>query len=142
MPNSLINSKMLLFSFLLLTFGVAEALVLSSQLDVLPNITQSSEQDNALNDSSLDTAAGLDNITSEITATSPAVVNSSLASTNVSAGVRYECQDRYGSDLNLWSCQSAALSIEYQSQTPCTWGPRGSPVRYDIPLPQRWVSCT
>lgn len=133
---------MLLFSFLLLTSEAAKAPVLSSQLDILPNVTQSSEEDNVLNNTSLGTAARLDNITSDITGTSLAVFNSSLASENVSAKVKYDCQDRFGSNLNLLSCQSAALSIEYQSQRPCTWGARGGRVRYDFPLPQRWVSCT
>lgn len=141
-PISLKWSKMLLFPFLLLSFGAAEALVPSSQLDNLPNVTQSSEEDESLDDTSLNTAAGLDNVTSAMRATSLAVFNSSLAPNNVSAEVKYECQDRFGSNLNLVSCQSAALTIEYQLRRPCTWGPRGTAVRYDFPLPQRWVSST
>lgn len=133
--------RMLLIPFLLLTSGAAEALVPSSRLDILPNDTQSSEEDNSLDDTSLDITTRLDNVSSKLTASSLATFNSSLASNNVSEEVRYECQDRFGSNLNFQSCQSAALSIEYQLRRPCTWGPRGTAVRYDFPLPQRWVSC-
>ena len=134
--------KMLLIPFLLLFSRVSEALVPLSPLNVLPNVTQSPEEDEPVDDTSLDIVAGVGNISTGPTASSLAVFNSSLASTNISTDVKYDCQDRYGSNLNLGSCQTAALSIQYQLKRLCTWGPRGTAVRYDFPLPQRWVSCT
>lgn len=135
-------TKMLLITLLLLIAGISEALVRPSPLNVLPNITLSAEQDEPLDDTSIDITAGLGNVSTDVTASSLAMPSSSLASINISTEVEYQCQDRFGSNLNLWSCQSAALSIQYQLKRPCTWGPRGTAVRYDFPLPQRWVSCT
>ena len=134
--------KMLLIPLLLLFSRVSEALVPPSPLIVLPNVTQSLEEDEPLDDTSLDIAVRLDNVSTGPTASSLAVFNSSLASTNISTEIKYDCQDRYGSNLNLGSCQTAALSIQYRLERPGTWGPRGNPIRYDFPLPQRWVSCT
>ncbi|CAF9943463.1 MAG: hypothetical protein ALECFALPRED_000407 [Alectoria fallacina] len=134
---------MLLPSFLLLIARAAEALVLSSSVAVLPNIVQSSWGDHPLDDTSLNTIASsawLDNASSQVKASSVSLSNSSLALNNVSAEIKFLCQERFGSNLNLQSCQSAALSIEYQLTTPYTWGPRDTAITYDFPMPQRWVS--
>lgn len=139
------TSEYLLLAFLLLVAGSAEALLPIFSLDLPPNAPQSLGEDDSSNDTPLDTAASsawLDNASSETMALSLSLSNSSLALNNISAGVRFMCQDRFGSNLNLRSCQSAALSIEYQLTRDFTWGPRGSATTYDFPMPQRWVSCT
>ena len=138
------KSKMLLLDFLLLVAGAAEAL-LPSSLDLLSNVPQSSGEDASLDDISLNMAASsawLDNTSPATTASSLFMPNSSLASNKVSAEIKFICQDRYGSDLNPQSCQSAALTIEHQLTRPFTWGPRGTAATFDFPMPQRWVSCT
>ena len=140
-----IISNMLLPAFLLLVSRAAKALVLSPSLDTLPSISQPSGGDESLDDTSLDMAASsawLENASSETTASSLFMSNSSLAVNNVSAEVKFQCQDRFGSNLNSTSCKSAALSIDYRSTRPYTWGPRGGAVTYDFPMPQRWVGCT
>ena len=136
-------SKMLLFPFLLSVARAAE--VLSSSLDLLSNISHSSGGDNPPDDISLSTAASsawLEDASTQTTAPSLLMSNTSLVSSNVSAEIKFVCQDRFGSNLSPQSCESAALSIKYQLTTLYTWGPRGTAVTYDFPMPQRWVSCT
>ena len=135
---------MLLLAFLLLIARAAKALVLSSSLDDLPGISPSSGEHNPSDDTSLDMAAAsawLNDASLETAASSVSMSNSSLALNNISAEIKFMCQNRFGFDLNLQSCQSAALSIEYLLTRPFTWGPRGTAVTYDFPMPQRWVSC-
>ncbi|CAF9933651.1 hypothetical protein IMSHALPRED_009434 [Imshaugia aleurites] len=95
-----------------------------------------------LNDTSSNTAASsawLDNASSETPSSSPSPPNASLVSTNVSADVHFTC-DACSSNLTSAICRFAALAIEYELTKPSTWGPCGTAITYDFPIPQRWVS--
>lgn len=132
-----------LLAFLLLVARAAKAFVVPSSLNVLPSTTQSSGSDNLPDDNSFEalfSSAWLDNGSSDMMPSSPSMSNSTLALNNVSADIKYLCLDRFGTNLNPQSCRSAALNIEYQLTKPFTWGPRGTAVTYDFPIPQRWVS--
>ncbi|KAF6232075.1 hypothetical protein HO173_009669 [Letharia columbiana] len=133
---------MCLFASLLLVAGAAKALVPFSPLDIQPSHPQPSGGNNYLNETS-DTAASsawLDEASSEMTASSLSMTNSTLVLNSVLAEPKFMCLDRFGSNLNPRSCQSAAFAIGDLSTSLFTWGPRGTAVTYDFPMPQRWVS--
>ena len=58
--------------------------------------------------------------------------------------VLFVCDPMFGNDLNSTSCYDAVTNsgLDPRSTEPKTWGPRGTTVRYDFPIPQWFVSRT
>lgn len=132
---------MLSFRTFFLVTSTVEALVLTPVSNISPTIAQSLTGDNA----SLETVSSalLDSPSSITTTSSLSIANSSLASNNsLSAQTVIMCKGAsLGYDLDARSCGYAIGTIQHQLAREFTWGPRGTEIRYDFPMPRRWVSC-
>ncbi|CAD6588724.1 MAG: hypothetical protein ASARMPREDX12_003424 [Alectoria sarmentosa] len=104
-------------------------------------MAQSSAGDNA----SLETVSSalLDSPSFITTTSSLSIANSSLASNNsLSAQTVIMCKGAsMGYELDARSCGYAIGTIQHHLAREFTWGPRGTEIRYDFPMPRRWVSC-
>ena len=135
------ESNMLSLELVLLVASAVEALV---ALAPPPNLSPDMAQGSAGDDFPLEllSSALLENTSFATTTATLPVANSSLASNHsLSAGALVRCDDMLGRDMNLDSCDSAFYTIDRFDMKQYSWGPRGTGVGYDFPLPRRWVSC-
>ena len=132
---------MLSFRTFFLVTSTVEALVLTPVSNISPTMAQSSAGDNA----SLETVSSalLDSPSFITTTSSLSIANSSLASNNsLSAQTVIMCKGAsMGYELDARSCGYAIGTIQHHLAREFTWGPRGTEIRYDFPMPRRWVSC-
>ena len=131
---------MLKIEFCLLAVSAVGASVLTPVSNLFPNIAQDGL---ATVNASLGTKSSELLNTSSFTTitTSLSITNSSLPADNdLSADVMVRCDGHLGYNLNINSCVSAFRTIHYSDARSFIWGPRGVGVRFDFPLPRRWVS--
>ena len=85
------------------------------------------------------------NVTSLLVDTNQSSTNAtttiSITNTSLAASDLMTCTSDLGTDLDSISCRLSFRAMDYSSSRNRTWGPRGTGVRYDLPMPQRWVGC-
>lgn len=131
---------MLSFGVLFLLMGAIAAALLTPESTLSPNAVQSSAGGSA--PLQMISSPLLDSSLFNTATSSFSVANSSPAlNDSVSAQVLVACSGTLGYNLNSASCASAMSTIEQGSTAQSTWGPYGTGVEYDFPVPRRWISC-
>lgn len=122
-----LNTISMLFLLPMLSVAICvNALVVSSPPLISSNLSQSTGIPYDLNTSSSSLLWG------------PPATNLS----NVNAVLTRCIPESFGYNLRLESCLQALRSLNLQDEEPRSWGPRGTGVRYDYAMPQRFVSRT